>query len=355
MSGSGRTRLSRRRFIVRAASVGLVAAAGGMLALDRHRDDELPIDDSAFGPVGESRVAAVRVPSYGASLETIVLDGLRAVGADVDGRSVLIKPNLVEFDPRSSINTDPRLIGATVLALRRLGARSVTVGEGPGHRRDTDYIVSASGLQEVLEEVEAPFVDLNVAPLVQRSLNSHYTSLDALWLPEPVVDADVVLSMPKLKAHHWVGVTLSLKNLFGCLPGRVYGWPKNVLHWQGIQASILDIAGVVKPSLVIVDGIIGMQGDGPIMGDSIEAGHLIFGTDPVATDATAARLMGLDPARVDYLIEAGRYMGQADLERIRQEGEDPEADEVLFEVLPHFEYLRMGSSAEPREPEVLNG
>ncbi len=335
--------------------MGLVAVAGGAVALDRLRDGELPIEESAFAPVGDARVAAVRVPSYGAPLEAVVLDGLRAVGAKVEGRSVLIKPNLVEFDPQSSINTDPRLIGATVLALRRLGARSVTVGEGPGHRRDTDYIVSASGLHGVLEEVGAPFVDLNVAPVVRRSLNSHYTGLDALWLPRPLVEADLVLSMPKLKAHHWVGVTLSLKNLFGCLPGRVYGWPKNVLHWQGIQASILDIAGVVKPSLVVVDGIVGMQGDGPIMGDPIEAGHLIFGTDPVATDATAARLMGVDPARVDYLIEAGRYMGQADLERISQEGEDPEADEVPFELLPQFEHLRVGSTAEASEPEARGG
>lgn len=355
MSGIGRARLTRRRFMVRAASVGLVAAAGGMLALERFRDETLPIDEAAFGPVGDARVAAVRVSSYESSLEEVVLDGLGAVGAQVEGRSVLIKPNLVEFDPRSSINTDPRLIGATVLALRRLGARSVTVGEGPGHRRDTDYIATASGLHDVLEEVEAPFVDLNLAPMIQQALSSNYTALDVLWLPQPVVEADIVLSMPKLKAHHWVGVTLSLKNLFGCLPGRLYGWPKNVLHWQGIQASILDIAGVVRPSLVIVDGIVGMEGDGPIMGDPIEAGHLIFGTDPVATDATAARLMGLDPARVDYLIEAGRYMGQADLERIHQEGEDPEADEVPFELLPHFEYLKVGSTAEPREPDARGG
>ena len=73
--------------------------------------------------------------------------------------------------------------------------------------------------------------------------------------------------MPKLKTHHWAGVTLSLKNFFGCMPGRVYGWPKNVLHVRGIPESILDINAAVRPHLAIVDGIVGMEGDGPIMGD----------------------------------------------------------------------------------------
>ena len=66
--------------------------------------------------------------------------------------------------------------------------------------------------------------------------------------------------MPKMKTHHWAGVTLSLKNCFGCLPGRVYGWPKNALHWQGIDGSILDIAGVVRPAYVLFYGIVAMEG-----------------------------------------------------------------------------------------------
>jgi uncharacterized protein (DUF362 family) len=196
----------------------------------------------------------------------------------------------------------------------------------------------------VLSELDVRFVDLNVAPVRRVGLATSYTRLGELWLPEPVLDADVVLSMPKLKAHHWVGVTLSLKNCFGCVPGRIYGWPKNVLHWEGIPASILDIAAAVQPNLVIVDGIVGMEGDGPIMGTPKEAGHLIFGTDPVAADATAARLMGVDPERVDYLREAGRFLGQVHLEDIEQRGEDPEADEVPFELIPEFGGLRVGST-----------
>ena len=78
--------------------------------------------------------------------------------------------------------------------------------------------------------------------------------------------ADLVVSLPKLKTHHWAGVTLAMKNLFGVMPGVAYGWPKNVLHHAGIPGSILDINAAVKPALAIVDGIVGMEGDGPIMG-----------------------------------------------------------------------------------------
>jgi uncharacterized protein (DUF362 family) len=216
------------------------------------------------------------------------------------------------------------LIAASVLALRRLGATSVRVGEGPGHRRDVQDVVTRSGLAAVLAEVDASFVDLNTAAIRRVRLRSRYTDLGELWLPTPVLDADVVVSMPKMKTHHWAGVTLSLKNLFGALPGRVYGWPKNILHWAGIEQSILDIAGSVRPAYAIIDGIVGMEGNGPISGVPIEAGVLVFADDPVAADAVGASLMGFDPEQILYISEAGRFLGQADRSQIEQRGEDPE-------------------------------
>ncbi len=345
MSGRDPKGSTRRSFLVRGGAVGVAVGLGGALAIDRLRPESTPWDDGRYADPGHSAVAVVRAASYDDHLEATVLDGLRSVGADVRGKTVLIKPNLVEYDPTSIINTDPRLVGAAIVALRRLGAAAITVGEGPGHRRDTDYIVTGSGLWDVLRDLDVPFVDLNVAPVERRALSTSYTSLGELWLPTPVVDADVVLSMPKMKAHHWVGVTLSMKNCFGCVPGRIYGWPKNVLHWQGVPQSVIDVAAAVAPGLVIVDGIVGMEGDGPIMGTPIDAGHLVFGTDPVATDATTARLMGIDPERVDYLREAGRFLGQVHLEDIDQRGEDPEADEVPFELVEEFDGLRVGSAA----------
>ena len=85
----------------------------------------------------------------------------------------------------------------------------------------------ASGLSDALDDAGVRFVDLNDAPLVRTPLRTRYTGLSELWVPKVLLDTEVVVSMPKLKTHHWVGITMSLKNCFGCMPGRVYGWPKD--------------------------------------------------------------------------------------------------------------------------------
>jgi uncharacterized protein (DUF362 family) len=247
-----------------------------------------------------------------------------------------LKPNLVEYDPGTSVNTDPRLVAAAVLAFRRLGARSVVVGEGPGHRRDTTYVVERSGLGDALREVDAPFVDLNLDQVRQTTLSSSYTSLQELWLPDSVVKADLVVSMPKMKTHHWAGVTLSLKNCFGCVPGRIYGWPKNLLHWAGVDGSILDVAAAVRPDFAIIDGITAMQGNGPITGTPVHVGAVVVANDPVAADVVGAGLMGVDPERLPYLVEAGKFLGQGDQDRIREVGEDPAKLAMSLEPAPGF-------------------
>lgn len=338
-----RTFLKRAGIVVAGSAAVGIGAGLGVQSLVRRLDR--PWDDGAFRPPGRPRVLVARVASYDGDLEAVVEDGLRDVGASVDGRSVLLKPNLVEYDPGTVINTDPRLVAATVLAVRRLGASSVVVAEGPGHRRDTPFVVSASGLSERLTGVDARFVDLNLAPVTRVPLHARFTDLGELWLPRPVVDADVVISMPKMKTHHWAGATLSMKNCFGCVPGRIYGWPKNVLHWAGLQEAIIDVASAVGPDLQIVDGIVGMEGNGPIDGTPVAAGVLVFGTDPVATDSTAARVMGLDPTGIWHVSEAGRFLGQADPEMIAQVGEDPERAMTPFDVLPVFRDLTIGSAS----------
>ena len=140
-------------------------------------------------------------------------------------------------------------------------------------------------------------------------------------LPVTLRRADLVVSMPKMKTHHWAGVTLALKNLFGVMPGICYGWPKNVLHHAGIPESILDIAATVRPHLAIVDGIIGMEGDGPIMGTPRASGVLVMGTNLPAVDATCARLMDIDPWRVAYLAGASGRLGPIAEAHITQRGE----------------------------------
>jgi uncharacterized protein (DUF362 family) len=333
--------MTRRKLLVRSGAAAAWLAAGGVLLSDRLGafDAPPPFDRSVYPEPDRSAVAVLKASSYEGDLEGILLEGLRLVRADVRRKSVLLKPNLVEFFHGSSVNTDPRMVVAAANALRRLGASSVVVAEGPGHRRDTDAVVVASGLREALDDAGLPFVDLNDAPVARTALRSTYTGLSELWIPRVLRDTDVVVSMPKLKTHHWVGVTLSLKNCFGCMPGRVYGWPKDVFHVHGISESILDIFAAVRPSLAIIDGVVGMEGDGPIMGDPVRSGVVIVSRDGVAADVTGARVMGLEPEKVGYLMEAGRFLGQSHSELIDQRGEDPESVAQAFTPAPGFEHL----------------
>jgi uncharacterized protein (DUF362 family) len=129
-----------------------------------------------------------------------------------------------------------------------------------------------------------------------------------LWLPRTVLASDFSVSMPKVKTHHWTGVTLSMKNMFGIVPGSRYGWPKNVLHWAGIHESILDICATVRPNFVIADGIIGMDGDGPLNGAAKRMNSILLSDDPVAADFMLARLLGYEPNNVKHLCDADRFI-----------------------------------------------
>ena len=295
-----------------------------------------------------SPVAVLTAADYAGPLADVVTRGIQACGLDVSGRSVLLKPNFVEFDPNGVINTHPLVLHAAVEAFRSLGARQVTVGEGAGHRRDGEYLIRETGIGAVLHDAGAPFVDLNLDSVRRTPARSAYTKLGELYLPEAVLSADLVVSMPKLKTHHWAGVTLSLKNMFGVMPGAVYGWPKNVLHREGIGKSILDInaALTVGPRFAIVDGIVGMEGNGPIQGEARHSGVLVFGADPVAVDATCCRLMGIEPDRVAYLAEASRFLGNLETARIEQRGEDPGPLAQPYHLLEGFEDLRADPASE---------
>ena len=202
-----------------------------------------------------------------------------------------------------------------------------------------EAIVETIRLSDFLGPLHDLFVDLNLDEVHAVKLRTRASRLKQLYLPRTVLEADYIVSLPKLKTHHWVGVTLSLKNMFGIVPGCCYGWPKNVLHWAGITPSILDINSTVRPDFAIVDGIVGMEGNGPIQGSPKPSGVLILGDDPVAVDATCARVMGLDPARIDHLAKAGMLLGHLQAEKIRQLGESVASVRIPFAVLPAFQKL----------------
>lgn len=288
-------------------------------------------------------VHIARAASYEADLAAILADQYEHFRATVPLRDkrVVLKPNLVEYHQGKVINTHPHVIAAVIELCRREGAREVIVAEGPGHWRNVEYLVTASGLGDVLRHYHVPFTDLNHDNVVKKFNLGQLTKMEHLHFAETVTTADVLISLPKLKTHHWAGVTLSLKNMFGVLPGTCYGWPKNLLHWRGIENSIIDIALTRAPDLAIVDGIVGMEGDGPINGDARPCGVLVMGTDPLAVDATCCRVMQLDPHKVPHLaLGQQRKLGLLGEGHIEQRGESIAAVAIPFVPHPRFEHLR---------------
>lgn len=283
--------------------------------------------------------------SYSKDLADVIYRGLDLLRADVKGRSVLLKPNLVEYEAGTIINTNPALIAGAAEAFLQYGAREVVVAEGPGHRRDIEYLLVATGLFDYLKDLRLRFVDLNHSDVQRVGLRSRYMKLDELALPVDVLQADVVVSMAKLKTHHWAGMTAGMKNLFGVVPGAVYGWPKNVLHFRGIEQAILDLNATIQPGLTIVDAIVAMEGDGPIMGKPRAVGFVAMGQDVVAVDATCARVIGLDPAKMNYLRVASDYLGHLAESRIDQVAESPARYRTRFEMLEQFRELQLAGGA----------
>jgi uncharacterized protein (DUF362 family) len=106
-----------------------------------------------------------------------------------------------------------------------------------------------------------------------------------------------------------MGMTATMKNLYGVLPGLVYGWPKNVLHHAGIPETVYDINASLPKLIGIVDGIDCMEGDGPILGSRKPMGLIVVGTNLPAIDATIARIMGMVPQRVPYLALVDKRLG----------------------------------------------
>ena len=322
--------IPRRDLLIGSAALGAGAFVSAPFFLPKYHFDRRR---------ERSRVAVLVADQYSQKLDEVLRTGLRPFALDVREKTVLLKPNLVDYIPGDAINTHPALVLAAVEAFRRLGAKSVVVAEGPGHQRDTQLVLSQSGYEESLGYEGIRVVDLNRDELIHTPLAANYSGMKQLWLPRTVLMADFLVSMPKIKTHHWSGVTLAMKNMFGIVPGTRYGWPKNILHWKGIQESILDVCATVPIHFVIADGIIAMEGNGPLNGNPRPLGRIVLADDPVAADATCARLMGFEPSRIVHICESGRFLGHADPMRIDQVGETVAVPDRPFDVVREFRHL----------------
>lgn len=323
-------KVDRRSLLISSA----VAGAGLLgLAVARH----------AFGSRTPVFLAAGQ--KYDGSLEQTIRDGLLACGLQPEtlrGRKVLLKPNMVE--PRREarhMTTHPTVVRSVAEIFRRWEAH-VTVGEAPGHVRDTELALVESGLGEAIDDERLPFADLNYEEVRWVPNRGRRSNLPGFHFPRSVIEADLIVSLPKLKTHHWVGMTASMKNLYGTLPGIKYGWPKNVLHYAGIPETVVDINASLPKAIAVIDGIECMEGDGPIMGTRKHLGLIAISLVPAAVDATCARIMGIEPSRISYLQLAEGIGGPIGERGIEQRGERWQPLVSPFEILdaPHLRGLR---------------
>lgn len=322
-------RLNRRAFL-RVALLGGIAAGVGVIyestaqvGFDRWLRWMLR-GNAARVSAPRTRVALAACASYDADILGAVRAAWRDAGLpDPRGLRVVLKPNLVDSVDDHPSYTHPSVVRAMIRWTREQGARSVVVGEGPSFRRDAHGILEATGIAEVLAQEQVDFVDLNYDDLVSIPLKGGYAGLKSLLVARTVAEADLLVSMPKLKTHHWTIISASIKNLFGIVPGIKYGWPKNTLHIRGIPAVLADLADSLPTrTCALVDGIVGMEGDGPLFGTPIPSGVVVAGNDLVAVDATCARLMGFDPAQVDFIRFSGwAGIGAVETDKIELVGE----------------------------------
>lgn len=319
----------RRREWLAGAVAASAVVAGTTTGCDRSRtSSEKP------------RVTVLKSAAYNQDLYATVRRLLEDQKLNVKDKHVVLKPNLVEFDPTRPINTHPLFVHAAYEGFRALGAASVRIAEGPGHRRDSLDLADAAGYFSTIPGFEDRFRDLNFDAVERIPLSNPHSKLTELYLPKTLLGADLIVSLAKMKTHHWAGATLSMKNFFGTVPGSVYGWPKNVLHWAGIPECISDLHDIFPKHFGLVDGIVGMEGNGPIQGTGKFAGVIAGSRDMVALDATCCRIMGIDPARVKYL-QLSAKRGQLEAANVAQSGETLASVQTDFELFGEFKDWRL--------------
>lgn len=257
------------------------------------------------------KVAVVRV---GGGLGDSLDRGLELIGGlDLKGGEVVIKPNICNSkNPYGMVLTDIGLITEVISRLKPL-ARRVTVVEsdnidGPAEKRIRD-----SGLMERLEKLDVEFINLTR----EDDFEVHKVAGAEIQIPRKVLEADYFVNIPKIKTCGPTLVTLSIKNLFGLIPTP----KKSRLH--GLLDEVLPyLAKIIRHSLIVVDGIMAMEGNGPVIGTPRPLGLIVLGRNPVEVDSVITSLMGFNPDDVNHIARAHRMgVGEMSLEKIEVLGD----------------------------------
>jgi len=228
---------------------------------------------------------------------------------------VLIKVNfIVDKTWDTGATTDPMVVEAIVKKLEDLPVK-VYVVESDATITNADTAFEKTGMREMCERNGVECLNLrHVKDKVKLAIPDG-EALKSITVPRLVTES-AIISAAKLKTHSDTGVTLGMKNMFGLLPDKF----KGKYHLKGISKVIVDINTVLRPKLTVIDGFVGMEGAGPVDGTPVRMDIIIAGTDTVATDATACRVMGIDPHEIKHIRKANEK-GLGNIDDIQVLGE----------------------------------
>lgn len=258
------------------------------------------------------------------------LPAIKRLGPD---SHVLVKPNLLSrHKPAEAVTTHPDALRAVLLALQRRGVRRITVADSPGGTyspASMKAIYETCGLKAVCDELGAElYTDCE-----SQAVKTEGRLVREFLVLKPVLEADFIVNLPKFKTHALTGLSGAVKNLFGCVPGLHKAefhmrFPDRALFGQ----MLVDLCQTVKADVHIIDGVLGMEGDGPAGGTPREVGLVLASEDPYGLDLALCRLMGMDPERVPTVLaaeEAGLAGRSVDPWQLHGE-------ESLWQPLPGF-------------------
>ncbi len=238
------------------------------------------------------------------------------------GQKALLKPNLLSAKkPEEAITTHPAVLEAAIVLVKEAGGVPV-VGDSPGGKiSDLRTYWEATGTAEACRRQGAELVSFEKSGVYEKRIGNR-----KYYIARPVLDADVIINIPKLKTHSLTVLTCTVKNMFGVVPGI----RKSMHHREApkpreFSGLVVDIFSLARPHLNIVDAIVGMDGPGPSAGDPKQLGFIMAGADGVAVDAAASHLLDLDPFKVPTTqIAHRRDLGEGDIKRIELLGEVPQ-------------------------------
>jgi uncharacterized protein (DUF362 family) len=240
---------------------------------------------------------------------------------------VLVKVNFISTKNwETGATTDPVVVEAIVNRLREIPVE-VLIVESDATTTNADKACVASGMKDMCDRVGVRFINLRHEKDRVEIPVPNAMTLETIKVPRIVTEAAIV-SAAKLKTHMQTGVTLGMKNMFGLLPDKF----KGKYHMRGMDKVIVDINTVLRPALTVIDGFVGMEGRGPVYGDPVKMDTIIAGADPVATDATAARVMGIDPQTIEH-IKWGHERGLGEMYDVEVVGDGVDAVKRIFSRL----------------------